>query len=73
MTMREYEERFRPPTPALHQIFAAAYGPSRARRRGQRFWAAAALVGVITMTCKAVLDHTVHESQCALSFLVQSK
>ena len=73
MTMREYEERFQPPTPPLYQTLAAAYGRSRARRRARRFWAAAALVGVITMTCKAALDHTVHESQCARSFLVQSK
>ena len=61
MTMREYEERFQPPTPPLYQTLAAAYGPSRAQRHGRRFWAAAAVVGVITMTCKAALDHTVHE------------
>ena len=43
MTMREYEERFQPPTPPLYQTLAAAYGRSRARRRARCFWAAAAL------------------------------
>src|SRR5215470_11871364 len=29
MIMSEYEERFRSPTPSLHQIFAEARGPNR--------------------------------------------
>jgi hypothetical protein len=60
MTMSEYEERFQSPSPSLHQTLAATYGPDRARRRSRRFWVAAALVGAITMTCKAALDHIVH-------------
>jgi hypothetical protein len=59
MTMSEYEERFRSPTPSLHQIFAATRGPDRERRRSQRFWVAAALVGVMTMTFKVASHHTV--------------
>jgi hypothetical protein len=60
MTMSEYEERFRSPTPSLHQIFAAARGPNRERRRSRRLWMAAALVGVMTMTCKVASHHTNH-------------
>jgi hypothetical protein len=58
MTMSEYEERFESPTPPLHQTLAATYRPNRARRRSRRLWVAVALAGVITMTCKATLDHT---------------
>jgi hypothetical protein len=61
MTMSEYEERFESPTPPLHQTLAATYRPNRARRRSRRLWVAVALAGVITMTCKATLDHTVHD------------
>lgn len=60
MSMSEYEERFRSPTPSLHQIFAAARGSNRERRGNLRLWVAAALVGVMTMTCKATSHHTVH-------------
>ena len=60
MTMSEYEERFRSPTPSLHQIFAAALGPNRDRRGSLRLGVAAALVGVMTMTCKVASQHTVH-------------
>jgi hypothetical protein len=60
MAMSEYEERFQSPSPSLHQTLAATYEPNRARRRSRRFWVAATLVGAITMTCKAALDHTVH-------------
>jgi len=52
MSMSEYEERFRPQTPSLHQVFAAARGPKSERRGNLRLWVAAALVGVMTMTCK---------------------
>jgi len=31
MIMSEYEERFRSPTPSLHQIFVEARGPNRGR------------------------------------------
>jgi len=60
MSMSEYEERFRSPTPSWHQTFAAARGPNRERRGSLRLWVAAALVGVMTMTCKVASHHTVH-------------
>ena len=60
MIMSEYEERFWSPTPSLHQTFAATRGPDRGRRRSRRLWVAAALVGVMTMTCKVASHHTVH-------------
>ena len=58
MTMSEYEERFRSPTPSLHQTFAEARGPNRGRSRP--FWVAAALVGVMSMTMNVMSHHTVH-------------
>jgi hypothetical protein len=60
MTMSEYEERFRSPTPSLHQTFAEARGPNRGRRRSRPFWVAAALVGVMSMTMNVLSRHTVH-------------
>ena len=45
MSMSEYEERFRSPTPSLHQIFAATGRPNRGRQWARRLWVAAALVG----------------------------
>ena len=62
MIMREDEERLRSPTPSLHQLFAEARGPNRGRWRSRHFWAAAALVGVMTLTSKAALHHTTHSS-----------
>src|SRR5215472_5250941 len=55
MTMSEYEERFRPPTPSLHQTLAQARGSNRRGRRNRRLWVAAALVGIVTITSKAAL------------------
>jgi hypothetical protein len=60
MTVSEYEERFRSPTPSLHQTLVAARGPNRGRRRGRGLWVAAALLGVMTMTCKVALHHAIH-------------
>ena len=60
MTMSEYEERFLSPTPSLHQTFAATRGPNGGRRRSRRFWVAAALVSVMTMTFKVASHHTIH-------------
>jgi len=61
MTMSEYEERFRSSTLSLHQTFAEARGFNRGRLRSRPFWlAAAALVGVMTMTYKVASHHTVH-------------
>ena len=60
MTMSEYEERFRPPAPSLHQTFAEVRGSNRGGRRSRRLWVAAALVGVATVTSKAALHHPTH-------------
>jgi hypothetical protein len=60
MTMSEYEERFRSPTPSPHQIFAATRGPNRGRRRSRYFWVAAALVSAMTLTCKVASHHAIH-------------
>ena len=57
MTMSEYEERFRPPAPSLHQTFTEVRGPNRGGRRSRRLWVSAALVGVMTITSKAALHH----------------
>jgi hypothetical protein len=67
MTMSEYEERFRPPAPSLHQTFAEVRGPSRGGRRSRRLWATAALVGVMTMTSKAALHHSSHADDSQVS------
>ena len=60
MIMSEYEERFHPPKPSLHQIFTAARGRRRERRGSLPLWVAAALVAVMTMTCKVTSHHTIH-------------
>jgi hypothetical protein len=72
MTMSEYEERFRPPTPSLHQTFAEARGPNRGQRRSRPFWVAAALVGVMSMTVKVVSHHTAHSGASNGSQLCES-
>ena len=48
MTVSEYEERFRPPAPSLHQAFIDMHGPKWTRRRRQRLWIAAAVLGLMT-------------------------
>jgi len=58
MTMSEYEERFRPPAPSLHQTFTEVRGPNREGRRSRRLWVSAALVGVMAITSKAGLHHS---------------
>src|SRR6516164_3060026 len=60
MTMSEYEERFRPPAPSLHQTFTEVWGPNRGGRRSRRLWVTAALIGVVTITSKAALHHSSH-------------
>ena len=62
MIMSEYEERFRSPTPSLHQTFAATHRPNRGRRWSRRLWVAAALVGVMTTTCKITSHHTFYNA-----------
>jgi hypothetical protein len=59
MTMSEYEERFRPQAPSLHQTFTEVRGPNRGGRRSRRLWVTAALIGVMTITSKAAL-HSSH-------------
>jgi len=59
MTMSEYEERFRSPTPSLHQVFAEARGSNRARRRRRPFWVAAVLVGTMSVTMNVVSHRTI--------------
>jgi hypothetical protein len=59
MTTSKYEERFRPLAPSLHQTFAATRHPRGRLRRSQYLWVAAALVGVMTMTCKVTSHHVV--------------
>ena len=59
MSMSQYEERFRSPTPSLHQIFAATGGPNRGRQWARRLWVAGALVGVMTISCKVASHYTV--------------
>ena len=60
MTMSEYEERFRSPTPSPHQALAEARGSNRARRRSRPFWVAAALVGAMSMTINVASHRTIH-------------
>ena len=60
MTISEYEERFRPPAPSLHQTFTEGRGPNRGGRRSRRLWVTAALIGVMTITSKAALHHSSH-------------
>jgi hypothetical protein len=67
MTMREYEERFRPPAPSLHQTFAEIRGPKRGGRRSRRLWVTATLVGVMTITSKAALHHSTHANGSQVS------
>ena len=67
MTMSEYEERFRPPAPSLHQAFAEVRGPNRGGRRSRRLWVTAALVGVMAITSKATLHHSSHDNGSQVS------
>jgi hypothetical protein len=56
MTVAEYEERFRIPSPSLHETFVAMQGGGPRRRRRQRFWAAIAVAGGI-MAANEVAPH----------------
>ena len=67
MTMSEYEERFRPPAPSLHQTFTEVRGPNRGGRRSRRLWVAAAVVGVMTITTKAALHHSPYANGSPIS------
>jgi hypothetical protein len=67
MTMSEYEERFRPLAPSLHQIFAEIRGASRGGMRSRRLWATAVLVGVMTITSKVALHHSSHADDSQVS------
>src|SRR5215472_7707455 len=67
MTMSQYEERFRPPAPSLHQTFTEVRGPNRGGRRSRRLWVTAALIGVMTITSKAALHHSFHAESSQVS------
>jgi hypothetical protein len=67
MTMSEYEERFRPPAPSLHQTFAEVRRPSPEGTRSRRLWVMAALLGVMTITSKAALHHSSHANDSQTS------
>ena len=67
MTMSEYEERFRPPAPSLHQTFAEVRGLNRGGRQNRRLWVTAALVGAMTITSKAALHHSSHANGSQVS------
>jgi hypothetical protein len=56
MVVNEYEERFCPPAPSLHEIFASTKGPSQKRRR-RRIWLVAAAVGLLTIAYSAASHH----------------
>jgi len=66
MTMSEYEERFRPPAPSLHQTFEDVRGLNRGRG-SRRLWVVAALIGGMTITAKAALHHSTHASGSQVS------
>jgi hypothetical protein len=61
MTMSQYEERFRQSAPSLHQTFAATIG-RRHKRRRRRIWVAAALAGVLAITCSVASHRTLHSA-----------
>lgn len=59
MMMSEYEERFRPLAPFLHQTFAAARGQNEARRR-RRIWVTATAIGLLVIAGRVASHHAVH-------------
>ena len=58
MTVSEYEERFRPPAPSVHQALIDMRGPKWTRRRRRRLWIAAALLGLMTATTETASHRT---------------
>ena len=58
MTVSEYEERFRPPAPSVHQALIDMHGPKWRRRRRRRLWIAAALLGLMTATMETAWHRT---------------
>jgi hypothetical protein len=58
MTVSEYEERFWPPAPSVHQALIDMHGPKWTRRRRRRLWIAAALLGLMTATMETALYRT---------------
>jgi hypothetical protein len=59
MIFSEYEERFHPSAPSLHQTFAATRGRNRCRH-WRRIWLAAAAAVILMITYKAASLHPVH-------------
>ena len=48
----------RPPAPSVHQAFIDMHGPKWKRRRRQRLWIAAALLGLMTATITTASHRT---------------
>jgi hypothetical protein len=49
VTIDEYEERFRPAVPSLHQTFAESQGPGWQRLRKRRLQIVGAILAIIAM------------------------
>jgi hypothetical protein len=58
MSVSEYEERFRPWAPSLHQVFTMAGGQRRKRVLRGRIGVAAAALGVVIVTCRIASPYT---------------
>jgi len=58
MTVSEYEERFRPPAPSVHQALIDMHGPKWTRRRRRRLWIAAALLSLMTAITETASHRT---------------
>jgi hypothetical protein len=59
MSMSEYEERFRPLAPSLHQLFAETGGRRQAQRHRKSILVAVAAVGVVIVTCRMASPYAV--------------
>jgi hypothetical protein len=71
MTIHEYEERFRPKAPSLHQIFVETERSNRRLRSKQAFLLAASLLSVIVVLLEAAAhlradNHTNAAPLCTL-------
>src|SRR5262249_37767037 len=60
MSASEYEERFLPIQPSLHQTFAAMRGRNSRRRQRRRIFVVAATVTALMITYRVASYHAVH-------------